>query len=156
MWEGHRNRSRRLAKSSTHKSYFSFCRFLMQCYLCCAGATLSQLSDSGQTLSEDSGVDIAEAGGLSKDGSPRPSKSQQGHVEPPGAMRQVALHATVTHNRSRQTSDSYCPALRFDLCLVYWCLIRDTTLIAPVFRSSKLCPCSLCFGTITQIIQRQE
>ncbi|CAF99997.1 unnamed protein product, partial [Tetraodon nigroviridis] len=25
-------------------------------------ATLSQLSDSGQTLSEDSGVDIAEAG----------------------------------------------------------------------------------------------
>ncbi|TRY94032.1 hypothetical protein DNTS_011948 [Danionella cerebrum] len=37
-------------------------------------ATLSQLSDSGQTLSEDSGVDIAEAGGLSKDGSPRPGK----------------------------------------------------------------------------------
>ncbi|XP_045081425.1 whirlin-like [Coregonus clupeaformis] len=40
------------------------------------GATLSQLSDSGQTLSEDSGVDIAEAGGLSKDSSPRPSKNQ--------------------------------------------------------------------------------
>uniref|UniRef100_H2MTS8 Whirlin b n=1 Tax=Oryzias latipes TaxID=8090 RepID=H2MTS8_ORYLA len=38
-------------------------------------ATLSQLSDSGQTLSEDSGVDIAEAGALSKDGSPRPSLS---------------------------------------------------------------------------------
>lgn len=38
------------------------------------GATLSQLSDSGQTLSEDSGVDIAEAGGLSKDSSPRPGK----------------------------------------------------------------------------------
>ncbi|XP_029961365.1 whirlin-like [Salarias fasciatus] len=49
------------------------------------GATLSQLSDSGQTLSEDSGVDIAEAGGLSKDGSPRPSKNQQGHVEQSGA-----------------------------------------------------------------------
>ncbi|XP_030000296.1 whirlin [Sphaeramia orbicularis] len=49
------------------------------------GATLSQLSDSGQTLSEDSGVDIAEAGGLSKDGSPRPTKNQQGHVEQPGA-----------------------------------------------------------------------
>ncbi|XP_071379874.1 whirlin-like [Centroberyx affinis] len=48
-------------------------------------ATLSQLSDSGQTLSEDSGVDIAEAGGLSKDGSPRPSKNQQGQPEPPGA-----------------------------------------------------------------------
>ncbi|KAG7281464.1 hypothetical protein CRUP_012407 [Coryphaenoides rupestris] len=42
------------------------------------GATLSQLWDSGQTLSEDSGVDIAEAGGVSKDGSPRPSKSQPG------------------------------------------------------------------------------
>ncbi|CAJ1068685.1 whirlin-like [Xyrichtys novacula] len=50
------------------------------------GATLSQLSDSGQTLSEDSGVDIAEAGGLSKDGSPRPSKNQQGHQEQPGAQ----------------------------------------------------------------------
>ncbi|XP_034548123.1 whirlin-like [Notolabrus celidotus] len=49
------------------------------------GATLSQLSDSGQTLSEDSGVDIAEAGGLSKDGSPRPSKNQQGHQEQGGA-----------------------------------------------------------------------
>uniref|UniRef100_A0A3B5ANZ1 Whirlin-like n=1 Tax=Stegastes partitus TaxID=144197 RepID=A0A3B5ANZ1_9TELE len=36
-------------------------------------ATLSQLSDSGQTLSEDSGVDIAEAGGHIKDGSPRPT-----------------------------------------------------------------------------------
>lgn len=50
-----------------------------------AGATLSQLSDSGQTLSEDSGVDIAEAGGLSKDGSPRPSKNQQSYLEQPGA-----------------------------------------------------------------------
>lgn len=70
------------------------------------GATLSQLSDSGQTLSEDSGVDIAEAGGLSKDGSPRPSKSQQGHVEPPGAMRQVGRHAAVAHNRGKQTSES--------------------------------------------------
>ncbi|XP_044051569.1 whirlin-like isoform X2 [Siniperca chuatsi] len=57
------------------------------------GATLSQLSDSGQTLSEDSGVDIAEAGGLSKDGSPRPSKNQQGqpgaHALLPGATRQT-------------------------------------------------------------------
>ncbi|XP_019907773.2 whirlin isoform X2 [Esox lucius] len=40
------------------------------------GATLSQLSDSGQTLSEDSGVDIAEAVGMSKDSSPRPNKNQ--------------------------------------------------------------------------------
>uniref|UniRef100_A0AAV2MPI8 PDZ domain-containing protein n=1 Tax=Knipowitschia caucasica TaxID=637954 RepID=A0AAV2MPI8_KNICA len=47
------------------------------------GGTLSQLSDSGQTLSEDSGVDIAEAGALSKDGSPRPCKSQHG-TEGPG------------------------------------------------------------------------
>ncbi|KAM9391537.1 whirlin [Pholidichthys leucotaenia] len=60
------------------------------------GAPLSQLSDSGQTLSEDSGVDIAEAGGLSKDGSPRPTKNQQVHVEqvgakgpPPGTTRQT-------------------------------------------------------------------
>ncbi|CAL8328531.1 unnamed protein product [Arctogadus glacialis] len=50
------------------------------------GATLSQLWDSGQTLSEDSGVDIAEAGGVSKDGSPRPCKSQQGPV--PGERHQ--------------------------------------------------------------------
>ncbi|XP_036454462.1 whirlin [Colossoma macropomum] len=51
------------------------------------GATLSQLSDSGQTLSEDSGVDIAEAGGLSKDGSPRPGKPspQQASGDPRGA-----------------------------------------------------------------------
>ncbi|KAJ7993632.1 hypothetical protein DPEC_G00256660 [Dallia pectoralis] len=48
------------------------------------GATLSQLSDSGQTLSEDSGVDIAEAVGMSKDGSPRPSKNQASQ-EPTGA-----------------------------------------------------------------------
>ncbi|XP_023140998.1 whirlin isoform X1 [Amphiprion ocellaris] len=50
------------------------------------GAPLSQLSDSGQTLSEDSGVDIAEAGGLIKDGSPRPRKNQQGHLEQSGAL----------------------------------------------------------------------
>lgn len=61
-----------------------------------AGGTLSQLSDSGQTLSEDSGVDIAEAGGLIKDGSPRPSKLQQSkaehagaHVAAPGPLRPV-------------------------------------------------------------------
>ncbi|KPP74632.1 hypothetical protein Z043_106199 [Scleropages formosus] len=40
------------------------------------GATLSQLSDSGQTLSEDSGVDITESGRLSKDSSPRPSRTR--------------------------------------------------------------------------------
>ncbi|XP_029915774.1 whirlin isoform X2 [Myripristis murdjan] len=60
------------------------------------GATLSQLSDSGQTLSEDSGVDIAEAGGLSKDGSPRPSKSQQGQLEPQGAHAPAPSASTQT------------------------------------------------------------
>ncbi|MGH0176962.1 UNVERIFIED_CONTAM: hypothetical protein FKN15_001898 [Acipenser sinensis] len=38
-------------------------------------STLCQLSDSGQTLSEDSGVDIADTGGNSKDSSPLPAKS---------------------------------------------------------------------------------
>lgn len=37
-----------------------------------SGGTLSQLSDSGQTLSEDSGVDIAESG-HSKDSGPHSS-----------------------------------------------------------------------------------
>ncbi|XP_047446932.1 whirlin [Mugil cephalus] len=67
------------------------------------GATLSQLSDSGQTLSEDSGVDIAEAGGLSKDGSPRPSKNQLGHLEHPGA------HAPPP-GTTRQQTNSPIPA----------------------------------------------
>ncbi|XP_048859520.1 whirlin isoform X1 [Brienomyrus brachyistius] len=43
------------------------------------GAALSQLSGSGQTLSEDSGVDIAESGGLSKESSPRPGKARPSH-----------------------------------------------------------------------------
>lgn len=38
------------------------------------GGALSQLSDSGQTLSEDSGVDIAESGRLSKDSSPNSTR----------------------------------------------------------------------------------
>ncbi|XP_066514481.1 whirlin-like [Hoplias malabaricus] len=62
------------------------------------GTTLSQLSDSGQTLSEDSGVDIAEAGGLSKDSSPRPGKPspQQAPGDTRGAERN-------TQNSSQQT-----------------------------------------------------
>ncbi|KAA0719889.1 Whirlin [Triplophysa tibetana] len=40
------------------------------------GGTLSQLSDTGQTLSEDSGVDIAESGRVSKDSSPRPARTR--------------------------------------------------------------------------------
>ncbi|XP_062873925.1 whirlin [Trichomycterus rosablanca] len=61
------------------------------------GATLSQLSDSGQTLSEDSGVDIAEAGGQSKD-SPRPGKPVPQHAsgEPQGSggRAQAVNHQT--------------------------------------------------------------
>lgn len=59
------------------------------------GTTLSQLSDSGLTLSEDSGVDIPDTGGHCKNGSPRPSKSQShneqsvGQKPSPGAIRQV-------------------------------------------------------------------
>lgn len=44
--------------------------------ICTAGSTLSQFSDSGQTLSEDSGVDIAESGRLSKESSPRPARTR--------------------------------------------------------------------------------
>lgn len=46
------------------------------CTQCDVGGTLSQLSDSGQTLSEDSGVDIAESGRVSKDSSPRPARTR--------------------------------------------------------------------------------
>lgn len=67
---------------------------------------MSQLSDSGQTLSEDSGVDIAEAGGLSKDSSPRPSKNQatqQSQVaQGPAALASKQVRATKGpyHNRN--------------------------------------------------------
>ncbi|XP_059214117.1 LOW QUALITY PROTEIN: whirlin [Centropristis striata] len=47
------------------------------------GGALSQLSDSGQTLSEDSGVDIAESGHVSKDSSPHSSRSRHPR-DPPG------------------------------------------------------------------------
>ncbi|XP_030062174.1 whirlin [Microcaecilia unicolor] len=61
-------------------------------------STLSQLSDSGQTLSEDSGVDLGENGGGSKGSSPVPAKTRsiknparnEGQVEaaskPPGLL----------------------------------------------------------------------
>eukprot|EP00063_Salmo_salar_P042532 XP_014017367.1 PREDICTED: whirlin-like isoform X2 [Salmo salar] len=57
------------------------------------GTTLSQLSDSGQTLSEDSGVDIAEARGISKDSSPWPTKNQasQATQGPQGAQGSAVL-----------------------------------------------------------------
>lgn len=48
-------------------------------FVAAVGAAFSQLSGSGQTLSEDSGVDIAESGGLSKESSPRPGKARPSH-----------------------------------------------------------------------------
>lgn len=41
-----------------------------------SGGALSQLSDSGQTLSEDSGVDIAESGHISKDSCAHSSRTR--------------------------------------------------------------------------------
>lgn len=46
------------------------------CACLLSGSALSQLSDSGQTLSEDSGVDIAESGHISKDSSSHPSRTR--------------------------------------------------------------------------------
>ncbi|XP_038854426.1 whirlin-like [Salvelinus namaycush] len=69
------------------------------------GATLSQLSDSGQTLSEDSGVDIAEAGGLSKDSSPRPSKNQ------PTQQSQVAQGPAALASKQQPGSPVPTPTL---------------------------------------------
>uniref|UniRef100_A0A3Q3RKL8 Whirlin n=1 Tax=Mastacembelus armatus TaxID=205130 RepID=A0A3Q3RKL8_9TELE len=65
------------------------------------GGTLSQLSDSGQTLSEDSGVDIAESGHVSKDSSPHSSRTrlprdtQGGLLEPTSTLVRVAKSAST-------------------------------------------------------------
>ncbi|KAJ8395878.1 hypothetical protein AAFF_G00027610, partial [Aldrovandia affinis] len=72
------------------------------------GATLSQLSDSGQTLSEDSGVDIAESGRLSKDNSPRPARTRpsregQGREalsKPPGLLEPTSTLVRVVKSTS--------------------------------------------------------
>ncbi|XP_027881890.1 whirlin isoform X2 [Xiphophorus couchianus] len=74
------------------------------------GGALSQLSDSGQTLSEDSGVDIAESGHVSKDGSPRSSAarparhSQDGGGEnpskPPGLLEPTSTLVRVPKSAS--------------------------------------------------------
>ncbi|XP_014825937.1 PREDICTED: whirlin-like [Poecilia mexicana] len=74
------------------------------------GGALSQLSDSGQTLSEDSGVDIAESGHVSKDGSPRSSgarparHSQDGGGEnpskPPGLLEPTSMLVRVPKSAS--------------------------------------------------------
>ncbi|MFT7817585.1 whirlin [Arapaima gigas] len=72
------------------------------------GATLSQLSDSGQTLSEDSGVDITETGGPSKDSSPRPTRTR--HLQetqaaetvskPPGLLEPTSSFVRVAKSAS--------------------------------------------------------
>ncbi|XP_043078101.1 whirlin isoform X2 [Puntigrus tetrazona] len=73
------------------------------------GGTLSQLSDSGQTLSEDSGVDIAESGRLSKDSSPRPARTRaprDGHrggetsAKPPGLLEPMSTLVRVAKSAS--------------------------------------------------------
>ncbi|KAM3911914.1 whirlin isoform 1-T2 [Leptodactylus fuscus] len=60
-------------------------------------ASLSQLSDSGQTLSEDSGVDAGEVGGGSKDSSPQPQKSKgvENMAKPPGLLAPSATLVRV-------------------------------------------------------------
>ncbi|XP_068190074.1 whirlin isoform X2 [Antennarius striatus] len=71
------------------------------------GGALSQLSDSGQTLSEDSGVDIAESGHISKDSSPhsshtrRPREAQDGgRDKPPGLLEPTSTLVRVAKSAS--------------------------------------------------------
>ncbi|XP_072518107.1 whirlin isoform X2 [Salminus brasiliensis] len=74
------------------------------------GAALSQLSDSGQTLSEDSGVDIAESGRLSKESSPRPARTRPSRestgggegstVKPPGLLEPTSTLVRVPKSSS--------------------------------------------------------
>ncbi|XP_072421669.1 whirlin isoform X2 [Chiloscyllium punctatum] len=70
-------------------------------------AALSQLSDSGQTLSEDSGVDVGEMGGNSKDSSPVPAKGKvtketsgneskpEAILKPPGLLEPTSVLVRV-------------------------------------------------------------
>ncbi|CAB1320131.1 unnamed protein product, partial [Coregonus sp. 'balchen'] len=75
-----------------------------------------QQRDSGQTLSEDSGVDIAEAGGLSKDSSPRPMATPTlVHVKGGSAhgcrqlkVGQVILEVNGVSLRGREHQDAAC------------------------------------------------
>ncbi|XP_041706664.2 whirlin-like [Coregonus clupeaformis] len=74
------------------------------------GANLSQLSDSGQTLSEDSGVDIGESGRFSKESSPRPARLRpprdpQGaggdtSAKPPGLLEPTSTLVRVAKSAS--------------------------------------------------------
>uniref|UniRef100_A0A3Q4N904 Whirlin n=1 Tax=Neolamprologus brichardi TaxID=32507 RepID=A0A3Q4N904_NEOBR len=66
------------------------------------GGTLSQLSDSGQTLSEDSGVDIAESGHVRKESSSHSSRThlprdtqEGGLLEPTATLVRVAKTAST-------------------------------------------------------------
>ncbi|XP_076836141.1 whirlin isoform X2 [Brachyhypopomus gauderio] len=68
---------------------------------------LSQLSDSGQTLSEDSGVDLTELGLHGKDGSPRPGRTLrestgggQGTAKPPGLLEPTSTLVRVPKSAS--------------------------------------------------------
>ncbi|XP_032905158.1 whirlin isoform X1 [Amblyraja radiata] len=70
-------------------------------------AALCQLSDTGQTLSEDSGVDVAEMGGNSKNGSPGSASSKvtsgmvrnggnsEGLSKPPGLLESTSVLVRV-------------------------------------------------------------
>uniref|UniRef100_A0A3Q4BB13 Whirlin n=1 Tax=Mola mola TaxID=94237 RepID=A0A3Q4BB13_MOLML len=71
------------------------------------GGTLSQLSDSGQTLSEDSGVDIAESGHVGKNSSSNSShtchpQETQGDnpSKPPGLLEPTSTLVRVKKNAS--------------------------------------------------------
>ncbi|XP_028981026.2 whirlin isoform X2 [Esox lucius] len=71
------------------------------------GATLSRLSDGGQTLSEDSGVDIGESGRLGKESSPRPThtRPQRGTggdapTKPPGLLEPTSILVRVAKSAS--------------------------------------------------------
>ncbi|XP_038637755.1 whirlin isoform X4 [Scyliorhinus canicula] len=54
-------------------------------------SALSQFSDSGQTLSEDSGVDVGEVGGNSKDSSPVPAKGKVSKDSPGNEAKPEAV-----------------------------------------------------------------
>ncbi|XP_060791527.1 whirlin [Neoarius graeffei] len=74
------------------------------------GSTLSQFSDSGQALSEDSGVDIAESGRLSKESSPRPARTRPvresagggegSAIKPPGLLEPTSTLVRVPKSAS--------------------------------------------------------
>ncbi|XP_034047551.1 whirlin isoform X2 [Thalassophryne amazonica] len=74
------------------------------------GGALSQLSDSGQTLSEDSGVDIAESGHIRKDSCKLSSHLHQSsdpqggggdtHTKPPGLLESTSTLVRVVKSAS--------------------------------------------------------